>query len=220
VFIRNLKNGSFQPTTSEYLSIFPFLSHLNLILAKAQSSQGKIPWNFHLVKSQDQSAEWVKLPIKGVGFGPDSMIFVDNYLILLAFSEISPFSDSFLEDMMDEMMMPREYSARLFAIDLRDLSVQQTAIKEWGLQVFGTTSFQSNYTLQKYNENQIIAFDKDCRPRIIAIKSFHRKITSFMTLFDKFFKLFPSNGNVWTLGKRYSNMAPCKFTKIASMHMT
>jgi len=58
----------------------------------------------------------------------------------------------------------------LIAVDLRDFSVQQVQIErdEKGY------CFGEGYNLQRYNENQIIAFRDDC-PKMIIIESFQRK---------------------------------------------
>ena len=88
---------------------------------------------------------------------------MEDYLIFLCFSP----NDIEDEDHDDY----DKYSADLLAVDLRDLSVQQVQIDD-----NDATFYDTNYTLQRKNENQIIAFTQRCYPLMITINSFQRKV--------------------------------------------
>ncbi len=89
---------------------------------------------------------------------PDSVVLMGDFVIILA------------NDKFDDQDERESYYTHLLAVSLKDSSVQQVRgeIRE------KTFSFWAP-SLQKYNENQIIAF-RDGRPEMITIESFQRKI--------------------------------------------
>ncbi len=92
-----------------------------------------------------------------------------DYLIILAFDDL------------EEKEKSRENVPRLFAVDLRDLSVQQVQLDEWKEEnPWHYGFYDPKYLLQKHNENQILVFDVNSYEKyrcshMLTIESFQRK---------------------------------------------
>ena len=125
-----------------------------------------------------------------------------DYLIILAFDDRD--SNELHEEMDDDHdnededrdaeVEPLENIARLLAVDLRDLSVQEVRLDEWEENYQGNYIYYgSRYILQKFNENQIILFEVSDNYRcshMLTIESFQRKTYPVLTLSNDFSSSF------------------------------